>query len=80
MDEPLNLIIITPEGALLETTASYVDVPLINGNYGILKNHAPMLGVVRKGKVRYDNNGEKKFINVNEGILHINDNIIELLV
>ena len=80
MEELIHLSILTPEGVIVEHMVSYVDVPLENGNYGILKNHAPMLGAVRKGSVRYDCDGRKNYVEVEGGILHVKDNEVEILV
>lgn len=79
MDNPIHLQVITQTEVVVDVMAHYVDVPLVSGNYGILKNHAPLLGAVRNGKMRYDMDGESFFYQVEEGILSVNNNQVEIL-
>ncbi len=76
----MHLIIKSKEGVTVETDAVYVDVPMVNGRYGFLYNHAPLMGVLKAGKVRYDADGEQKFLDIGGGFVKVENNRIEILV
>lgn len=51
-----------------------VDVPSYSGNFGILANHVPVLGVIKPGVVTvYDENGSTKKYFVSSGTITVND-------
>lgn len=51
-----------------------VDVPSYSGNFGILANHVPVLGVIKPGVVTvYENEGSAKKFFVSSGTITVND-------
>lgn len=80
MDKIIHLRIRSTTGLVLETDATYVDVPMVNSRYGFLYNHAPLIGVLQAGKVRYDVDGKQNFIAIGEGMVKVEDNTVEILV
>ena len=53
MTDTLHLEIITAGGAVVDTPAAQVTLPLADGEVGILPGHAPLLGALMCGVVRY---------------------------
>ncbi len=47
------LEIVTPEATLLHTDVELVSVPGINGEFQMLKNHAPIVSLLVEGNVRF---------------------------
>ena len=51
-----------------------MDVPSYSGNFGILANHVPVLGVIKPGVVTvYENEGAAKQFFVSSGTITVND-------
>ncbi len=73
------LEIITPDkqvysGEILSTT-----LPGTKGSFQVLKNHAPMISTLEKGRIVIKNSSEEKIIHIEGGIVEIlNNNIVVL--
>ena len=48
----LTFDLVTPERAVLSTTAYMVELPGNDGDMGVLENHAPVMTTIRDGEVR----------------------------
>ena len=48
----MKLEIITPDATVFDGEASLVQLPGYDGSFEILKNHAPMISVLKKGSIR----------------------------
>lgn len=48
----LQFELVTPERAVLSTTAYMVEVPGSEGDMGVLHGHAPVMTTIRDGEVR----------------------------
>lgn len=57
MADTLHLEIVTAGGAAVDTQAQQVTLPLTDGEAGILPGHAPLLGALVSGVVRYTSGG-----------------------
>ena len=75
----MKIEIITPEKRLFEGEADLVQLPGIDGLFEILKNHAPMIAALGKGRVKIGNNNEYNFIEINGGTVEVLDNKILVL-
>ena len=75
----MKLEIITPEKHIFEGDADLVQLPGSDGLFEILKNHAPMIAALSKGKVKIGNNNEYQYIEINGGVVKVEDNRILVL-
>lgn len=75
----MNLRIITPERIVFEGEADLVQLPGSDGLFEILKNHAPMIASLKKGKVKIGNNNELNYIEINGGVAKVSNNEILVL-
>ena len=75
----MKIEIITPEKRLFEGDADLVQLPGLDGLFEILKNHAPMIAALGKGKVKIGNNNKFNFIEINGGVVEILNNKILVL-
>ena len=48
------LEVITPDQTLFKGNISHVVLPGIDGSFGILKGHAPMISALAKGSIKVD--------------------------
>lgn len=75
----LELVVVTPEATVLAVKAEFVVVPLFDGELGIGRGHAPMIGRLGFGELRYQVSGETKAYYVDGGFVQVQDNSISVL-
>lgn len=75
----LELVVVTPEATVLAVKAEFVVVPLFDGELGIGRGHAPMIGRLGFGELRYRVSGETKAYYVDGGFVQVQDNSISVL-
>ena len=72
--------ILTPDKKLFSGDAEYVDVPGQAGRTGILKNHAPLIGALKAGRVKVrDMEKKEHFFEIKGGILEVSNDKVILL-
>lgn len=76
----MHIEIITPDKKIFEDEVNSVVLPGIDGSFGILKKHAPMISALKKGKVQVtDNKSTRHQFEINGGVVEVlNDKIIVL--
>ncbi len=79
MAEHIRLKIVTPSGLILDRTANYVNLPTPEGSVGVLKDHAPMICAVGKGRLKYRFEGGEGFVFVSEGVASVENNELTVL-
>jgi F-type H+-transporting ATPase subunit epsilon len=76
----VKLEIITPEKRLFDGKVKLVQVPGAKGSFEILKNHAPIISTLTKGKIKVITGADKQeFIDINSGIIEVKANTITIL-
>lgn len=82
-ENKLKLSIVTPERLVLNEEVDQVNAPGVEGDLGILYDHAPLLTTMRAGRFSYELFGEKgrETINmiVSGGYLEVTDNRVIVL-
>ena len=82
-DNKLQLSIVTPEKLVLNEEVDQVNVPGVEGDLGILYDHAPILTTIRAGRFSYELAGEKGRetiqMVVSGGYLEVTDNRVIVL-
>ena len=72
------LEVITPDEVLYKGNVSQVILPGLDGSFGILNSHAPLISALSKGSVRVDQNvsenNDKKIYNGKLNSDHKDDN------
>ncbi len=53
MAEHIKLEVATPDGLALDTQVEMVTAPSVNGEFGVLPGHLPLLAATRAGVLRY---------------------------
>lgn len=79
MADKIHFQIATADGVVCDSMASYALIPLSDGNVGVLSDHAPMIGALKEGVVRYVCEGEDHFAAISGGVLSVVDNEVILL-
>jgi len=76
----MNLEIITPDKSIFTGEVSLVQLPGIDGSFEILNNHAPLISVLKKGKIKIkDDMGQEQFFEVNGGVIEVLKNKVLIL-
>ncbi len=76
----MNIEIITPDTTIFSGTASLVQLPGIDGLFEILNNHAPLISVLKKGKVKIKNDKDQiEFFEIKGGVVEVLKNKILIL-
>ncbi len=76
----MNIEIITPDITIFSGTASLVQLPGIDGSFEILNNHAPLISVLKKGKVKIkDGSNQNQFFEIKGGVVEVLNNKILIL-
>ena len=82
-ENKLKISIVTPERLVLNEEVDQVNAPGVEGDLGILYDHAPLLTTMRAGRFSYELLGEKgrETINmiVSGGYLEVTDNRVIVL-
>ena len=79
MTQKLILSIVTPEKQLVSEEVDQVNLPGTEGDLGILHDHAPILTLLRTGKLSYEKEGETTVLVVSGGYLEVTDNRVTIL-
>ncbi len=76
----MTVEIITPDKSIFSGEAEVVQLPGKDGSFEILNNHAPMIAVLRKGKIKLvDQKKEKQFFDINGGVIEVVKNKVLIL-
>lgn len=76
----MNLEIITPDKSVYTGEVSLVQLPGIDGSFEVLDNHAPLISVLQKGKIKIkDSSGQEQFFEVNGGVIEVLKNKVLIL-
>src|SRR5436190_14067697 len=75
----LQCIIVTPEATALDTSASFVALPLFDGEAGIAPGRAPLIGRLGYGELRVRSGGQTQRYYVDGGFVQVVDNVVSVL-
>jgi len=78
----LKVEIVTPDSTVfIGENVGLIQLPGIDGSFEVLNNHAPLISVLRKGKVKVVNSGEKEeqFFEINGGVIEVLNNKVLVL-
>jgi F-type H+-transporting ATPase subunit epsilon len=68
----LNLQIVTPTQEVFQGSVDSFIVTSVEGELGILPNHAPLLAPLKVGRVALKRNGQATTFQTDEGLLSLN--------
>lgn len=79
--DALSLTVVTPTGEVLrEDGVTLVLAPSVDGQVGILPNHAPLMAQLEPGTLEVRQNGESRHLSVMDGFMEVMDNNVTILV
>ena len=76
----MQLDIITPDVTLYSGEVSLIQVPGIDGSLEMLNHHAPLISILKKGKIKIiDQDKNQQFFEVNGGVIEVLKNKVIVL-
>jgi len=78
-DHRLRCVIVTPEKAVLDGMADFVVLPMVDGELGVLPQHAPLIGRIGTGELRITRNEAVQKWQVSGGFAQIRANVVTVL-
>ncbi len=75
----LRCIVVTPEETVLEAEASFVALPLFDGELGVALGHSPMIGRLGYGELRIRGADDTTRYYVDGGFVQVADNLVSVL-
>ncbi len=75
----LQLEIVTPDRQVVNTPVEYVSCPGVDGEFGVLQNHAALLSALKVGALRFSSDGKDQFVFISGGFADVNDNVVTIL-
>ncbi len=75
----LRLDIVTPDKVVLNAEVDYVGADGVDGQFGLLPDHVPMLSALKVGELYYRQGGETHWVFVSGGFAQIADNKVTIL-
>ena len=80
MADKIQLEVVTPTGPVVSEQVSIVTAPGIDGDFGVLANHAPMLSTIKIGALSYKTDTSSEFLMISGGFCEVSNNKITFLV
>lgn len=76
----MNIEIIDPDKTIFSGEADLVQLPGKDGSFEILNNHAPIISVLQKGKIKIVGKDKNtQFFEINGGVIEVLKNKILIL-
>ncbi|MEI6681019.1 MAG: F0F1 ATP synthase subunit epsilon [Bacteroidota bacterium] len=78
----MKVEIITPDSTIFTgDNVGLIQLPGIDGSFEVLNNHAPLISVLQKGRIKVVNKGEKteQFFDIKGGVIEVLNNKILVL-
>lgn len=81
MSKELHLRVVTPDRTVVDRKVAGVSFRGLDGGYGILPNHAPLLtGMAKAGEVRItESDGKTSSMFASDGFAQVQDNVLTLV-
>jgi len=75
----VQVIVVTPERAVLDEAAEMVVLPMFDGELGVLPGRAPIIGRLGAGELRLKSGGAVKRFFVEAGFVQVRSNVVTVL-
>ena len=77
----MKIEIVTPDSTIYEGDVSLAQLPGLDGSFEVLNNHAPLISVLKKGRIKLINKGEKEeqFFEIKGGVIEVINNKVLIL-
>ena len=60
MDDKLQFDLVSPERLVVSERVDAVTIPGVEGDFGVLPNHSPVMAMIREGELIVENEGTQR--------------------
>ena len=75
----IQVIVVTPEATVVDAQTSFVTLPFHDGELGVAANHAPLIGRLGVGEMRFESDGKTRRFYIDGGFAQIADNVVSVM-
>ena len=75
----LKCVVVTPEKAVLDEPAEFVELPMYDGELGVPPGRAPLIGRLGAGERRIQQHGATRRLFVDGGFAQVRANVVTVL-
>jgi F-type H+-transporting ATPase subunit epsilon len=75
----LRVVVVTPETTLVDDTATFIALPLFDGEIGIAPLHSPMIGRLGFGEMRIEQGSDVRRLYVDGGFVQVVGDVVSVL-
>jgi F-type H+-transporting ATPase subunit epsilon len=75
----LRIVIVTPERAVLDDRAEFIVLPMVDGELGVLPQHAPLIGRIGNGELRITKSGAVSKWQIAGGFAQVRKDVVTVL-
>ncbi len=79
MAKTLHLSVVTPTNMVVDRDVDYVSVQGLEGDFGVLPDHAALLAALRVGHIFYKEGDDTRYVFVSGGFAEVSDNKVIIL-
>ena len=79
MADAYHLIIVTPDGEILDREVKAIRAPGAMGQFGVLPGHAPLLSAIRPGILEVKAEQYQAWFAIGDGLIEVNRNGVVVL-
>lgn len=76
----LEVEILSPVSKIFEGKVYSITFPGEQGSFGVLPQHAPIISILKKGKIEWVHNNKKESIEIQGGVVEVLKNKVSVLV
>lgn len=78
-EKQIQVVVVTPERALLDEKVDFAAVPLFDGELGILPGRAPLVGRLGSGELRIKTGDQVRRYYVDGGFVQVRGDVVSVL-
>lgn len=79
MESTLQLEIVTPDKVVVSQPVDYIGIPGVEGEFGILPNHVPLLSALAIGRLYFRTGDKTQNVFISGGFVEVSGNTITIL-
>ena len=71
MDDKLQFDLVSPERVVISERVDSVTIPGVEGDFGVLPNHSPVMAMIREGELIVENDGTQRSFALSGGFADV---------
>jgi len=76
----LSLDIVTPDRPIVQAEIDEIQLPGVEGAFGVLPGHAPMMALLQPGELWYRKGADRQYLSINFGMAEVLPDRVTVLI